>query len=140
MGQYIELEIISSSAAAEKIHIKEIYIPAYNGMAGILPDHLPYVGLLGFGELVYKDLNNKNHYFFVDQGFVESSDNQIKVVTDSMIDAQEIDFNKVNEELKEVKAEIKALSKKDMSPEDIEKLLRRERVLTIQKGLEEKIK
>ena len=65
MPENMELEIVSSTADVFKTEIKELYIPAHLGKAGILENHLPYLSLVNPGELYYKDQNGKHHYLYI---------------------------------------------------------------------------
>ena len=46
MPKNMELEVVTSTADVFKAKIKELYIPAYLGKAGVLENHLPYISLL----------------------------------------------------------------------------------------------
>lgn len=69
----IQLNIISAEEASLTTEITELYIPAYYGEAGILENHLPFIAMLGAGEVSYKDISGKKHYLFVNSGFLELS-------------------------------------------------------------------
>ena len=82
MADNIELEIVTSTDMSLKTVVKEVYIPAFFGRAGVLTNHLPYISLLQYGEISYEDLNAQKQYLFVEHGFVEVLDNKIVIMSD----------------------------------------------------------
>ena len=57
MAGAIELEILTSREVVLRAEIKDLYIPAFLGEAGVLSHHLPYLSLLKAGEMSYLDLD-----------------------------------------------------------------------------------
>lgn len=125
MPDNMELEIVSSTADVFKTEIKELYIPAHLGKAGVLENHLPYLSLINPGELFYKDRNGKHHYFYITEGFLEVLDNKIVVLSDSIEKGEDFDKEKIETKLQEIDKIIKASSSLDagITPEDLEKAL-----------------
>ncbi len=108
MDKPIELEFISSTADVYKTGIKELYIPAYLGKAGVLENHLPYLTLLKAGEIYYRDMSGKNHYLYIRDGFLEVQDNKITLISDSIERGEEMDRAQIEARLKEINDTIKA--------------------------------
>ena len=108
MAKNIELEFVSSTAAALKAAIKELYIPAYFGRAGVLENHLPYISLIKPGEIYYKDLDDKEHYFYVKDGFLEVLENKIVLVSDSIERGADLDKSEIEAKLREIEELITA--------------------------------
>ena len=84
MANSISLELVTPTDAALKANIKELYIPAYMGEAGVLENHLPYISLLQPGEMFYTDTRGNKHYLYVRDGIMEVMDNKIVIISDSV--------------------------------------------------------
>ncbi|GEM_PF-536175 len=84
MSDTIHLEIITAGEPPQKINIRQLYLPAYNGMAGVLEDHKPYISLLKAGKISYTDVFNKNHYLFIRDGCMEVKENNVVIISDSI--------------------------------------------------------
>ena len=121
----MQLEIVSSTADVFKTKIKELYVPAHLGKAGILENHLPYLSLIDTGELYYKDQNNKNHYLYITDGFLEVLDNKIVVISDSIERGEDFDKKEIETKLQELDKIIKASSSLEagITPDDLLKAL-----------------
>ena len=104
----MELEVVTSTADVYKAQIKELYIPAYLGKAGILENHLPYISLVDAGEIYYKDSSDKNHYLYIRDGFLEVRDNKILLLSDSLEKGEDLDKSQIEEKLREIDQVIKA--------------------------------
>ncbi len=129
MAVTIELECVSAAAAPYKTEIKELYIPAFLGKAGILENHLPYITLIKSGEVYYKDKDNKNHYLYIEEGFLEAADNKITLISDSLVRGEDLDENEVSKRLKELYRIINASLTLEggVSPGELEKALKEEK-------------
>jgi F-type H+-transporting ATPase subunit epsilon len=123
VSERIELEIITSTGIAVKASIRELYIPAFYGEAGILENHLPYISLLNFGEVSYRDENERKHYFFVQDGFMESAKNKITIVSDSVEKGEEIDKAGTEARYAEVNKKIESSLTGEITPEELNKAL-----------------
>jgi F-type H+-transporting ATPase subunit epsilon len=56
-------------------------IPAQDGYVGILPDHAPLMSALGSGRLTYQG-GGGPHALDISGGFLEVSDNHVRVLVD----------------------------------------------------------
>jgi ATP synthase F1 epsilon subunit len=136
MADFIELEVVSSKKVIlEKMEIKELYIPAFFGRAGILKNHLPYITLLKMGEVSYLDPRDKRHYLYIEDGFVESADNKIAIVSDTVVPGEELDKEAISAKLTEVRARIKSSLKGEISAEELALALEEEKRLKIKAGI-----
>jgi len=67
-----------------------IALPLFDGEIGIGLHHSPLIGRLGYGELrIRRGADTTHHY--IDGGFVQVADNQISVLTNRAILAEEVD-------------------------------------------------
>lgn len=124
MADTIHLEIVSAAAPAIKAAIKQLYIPAYLGKAGVLENHKPYISLLKPGEMFYTDIQDKNHYLYIRDGFMEVNDNKIIIVSDTIEKGEDLDKEKIEAKLTELDRKIKASVKlvDGMTEEEMKKL------------------
>jgi F-type H+-transporting ATPase subunit epsilon len=58
-----------------------VVAPAFDGEVGILPNHAPFMTLLGEGTLVVRRADTVNR-FQVRGGFLQVVDNQVRVVAE----------------------------------------------------------
>lgn len=139
MAQPIELQIISSTDIPVKTAIKEIYVPAYFGEAGILGNHLPYISLLDFGEISYTDAQGIDHYLYIEKGFFKNSGNRITIISDSIEKAEEMDGNEIGNRYRELTEKIKSAPRGKISPEELEKALIEQKKLKIKVDMLKKL-
>ena len=67
-----------------------VTVPLYDGELGILKNHSPLVGRLGYGVLRIKDASGAAPSYFVEGGFVQVADNVVSVLTDRVVPRAEI--------------------------------------------------
>ncbi len=140
MNEAIELEIVSSQKVALKVKVTDIYIPAYYGEAGILRNHLPYISLLKMGEISYSDLKGNRHYMFIENGFLESAQNRVVIVSDSIESGEDMDEEVITAQLDEVSKKIKSSLKGEISPEKLEEALELQKRLRVKADIVRKQK
>lgn len=124
MSQTIRLEIVTYTDEALQVAIKEIYIPAFNGQAGILQDHKPYVSLLKSGEMAYTDISGKKFHLYIRGGVIEAMDNKVSIICDSIEKIEAVNKKEIEDKLVELDKKVKALGKIEagMSQEEIVKI------------------
>jgi F-type H+-transporting ATPase subunit epsilon len=135
----IELEIITSTGIAVKTSIRELYIPAFYGEAGILENHLPYISLLNFGEVSYRDENDRKHYFFVQDGFMESAKNKITIVSDSVEKGEDLDKADTETRYADVSKKIESSLTGDITPQELDEALIEKKKLQVKIGILKKL-
>lgn len=59
-----------------------IVAPAYDGKVGILPDHAPFITLLGGGTLDVELPGGGSTEFFVNRGVLKVEDNDVVILTE----------------------------------------------------------
>jgi F-type H+-transporting ATPase subunit epsilon len=120
MADSMHLEIVSPTQPPLKSGVKQVYIPAYRGEAGILHDHKPYITLLKPGELFYTDVMNKDFYLYIQEGLLEVNDNKIVIICDSYQKAETFKKEEIEEKLAGLKSKIQTLTSKDRTPKELE--------------------
>lgn len=62
-----------------------VTVPLFDGEMGILKNHSPLVGRLGYGELRIQDAAGGTPSYFIEGGFVQVADNVVSVLTDRVV-------------------------------------------------------
>lgn len=100
MQDKFSIEIISPDKSILKSDANEVIIPSYEGEMGILKDHIPLITFLRPGLMIIK-IDNKKNTFFVEDGIVEFSNNQLLILTSTAKNLEELDKDSVNEMISE---------------------------------------
>ena len=89
MPENFNLEIISPDQTLLNTEVKQVIIPAYEGLMTILKDHISLITFLrpGFIEI---EIENKNEKFYVEEGTVEFFNNKLLILTSSTIKLEEL--------------------------------------------------
>ena len=101
MSDKFTIEIISPDQIILSQETNEVIIPSFEGQMGILSNHIPLITFLRPGIIIIKDDTEKK--FYVEEGTVEFSNNNLLILTSTARDVANFDKNLVNELL--VKAE-----------------------------------
>ena len=123
MSDTIRLQVVTYADTALEVGIKDLYIPAYLGEAGILENHKPYISLLQSGEVAYTDVMDRKHYLYIREGFIEVLDNKVSIICDAVEKGEELDREEIEAQLKTLGARIKSSLKGDISPEELDEAL-----------------
>jgi len=116
----LELKIITPNGTTHFCQADMVVAPAYNGMVGILPHHIPLFTRLQPGEVKIKT-GNKEEYFAVTGGFMDvNPEGIVTILTDSAERSEEIDE----------KAAIEAKAKAERLLKEREKLSEKEFAMT----------
>tara|TARA_B100001248_G_scaffold34211_1_gene21932 strand:+ start:1563 stop:1952 length:390 start_codon:yes stop_codon:yes gene_type:complete len=111
MSDKFTVEIISPNKSILKTESSEVIIPSYEGEIGILKNHIPLITFLRPG--VIKILNEKDRIFYVEEGTVEFSDNNLLILTSTAKETKDIDKIKINEIIKETEKKMNIEEIKD---------------------------
>ena len=103
MSENFNLEIISPNKTLIKDEVKEVVLPAYEGLMTILKDHISIVTFLrpGFIDVVLKDKTEK---YYVEEGTVEFYKNNLLILSSTVKNKKDISREKISETLKEAKS------------------------------------
>ena len=88
MSEKFTIEIISPESTILKNEAHEVIIPSYEGEMGILKDHISLITFLRPGFIIVKSENVKK--FFVEDGTVEFSNNNLLILTSTAKDTSNI--------------------------------------------------
>ncbi len=136
----IDLEIITSRDVVLRAEIKDLYIPAFLGEAGVLSHHLPYLTLLKAGEISYLDMDGKRHFLYSSEGFLEVRDNRIVLIIDDFERGEDLREEDLQKQFQETEARIKSSFKGAISPDELQVELARQKELRLKLVICKKIK
>ncbi len=111
MSDKFTVEIISPNKSILKTESSEVIIPSYEGEIGILKNHIPLITFLRPG--VIKILNEKDRIFYVEEGTVEFSDNNLLILTSTAKETKDLDKIKINDIIKETEKKMNIEEIKD---------------------------
>jgi F-type H+-transporting ATPase subunit epsilon len=77
----MQVTVISPEAAMFDGDADAVVAPAFDGEVGILPNHAPFMTLLGKGKLVVRR-GETTSSFMVRGGFLQVVDNRVRVVAE----------------------------------------------------------
>ena len=106
MSENFKLEIVSPDNIIIQVSTNEVSIPGYEGAITILKDHIPLVTFLRPGIINVK-INEKNERFYVEDGTVEFSNNNLLILSSTIIDFKNLTKEKIDEKIKQAQNEIK---------------------------------
>ena len=104
MSETFTVEIISPDRSIIKTDTKEVVIPSYEGEMGILKDHTHLITFLRPG--IIKIVSDKNRNFFVEEGTVEFSDNNLLILTSTVREISDLNNSMLESLLSEAEKRI----------------------------------
>ena len=93
------LEVATPEKLVVRNDATEAQIPGSEGMLGILPGHAPLISEIDAGELTYT-MDGKRHVLAIGSGWVEISNDKVRVLVDSCEAQDKIDVARAEEALK----------------------------------------
>ena len=95
MSENFVVEIISPDKSILKLDATEVTIPSYEGQMGILKDHVPLITFLRPGLINIKQ-DSGEKIFFVEDGTVEFSNNNLLILTSTAKSLDSLDRNSID--------------------------------------------
>ena len=89
MSEKFNLEIISPDQTLLNTEVKQVTIPAYEGLMTILKDHISLITFLRPG-FIETEIENKIEKFYVEEGTVEFFNNKLLILTSSTIKLEKL--------------------------------------------------
>ena len=111
MSDKFTVEIISPNKSILKSDASEVSIPSYEGQMGILKDHIPLITFLRPGLIVINGNEEKKYY--VEEGTVEFSDNNLLILTTTAKDLKNFDKKTIDDLLNDVEKKLQNSELKD---------------------------
>ena len=112
MSENFNLKIISPDQTLINTEVKQVTIPAYEGLMTILKDHISLITFLrpGFIEV---EIENKIEKFYAEEGTVEFFNNKLLILTSSAIKLEELTKENIIKMIDESKVLLQNLEIKD---------------------------
>ena len=112
MSEKFNLEIISPDQTLLNTEVKQVIIPAYEGLMTILKNHISLITFLrpGFIEI---DENNAIEKYYVGEGTVEFFNNKLLILSSSVIQIEKLKKESIEKMLEESKTFLKNSEIKD---------------------------
>ena len=95
MSEKFAVEIISPDKSILKSEATEVIIPSYEGQMGILKDHIALITFLRPGLIIVKE-NGQEKKFFIEDGTVEFSNNNLLILTSTAKNLDNLDKNSLD--------------------------------------------
>ena len=105
MSENFAVEIISPDKSILKSEATEVTIPSYEGQMGILKDHIPLITFLRPGLITIKE-NSEEKIFFIEDGTVEFSNNNLLILTSTAKSLDSLDKNFIDTIIKDSQEKI----------------------------------
>jgi len=106
MSENFIVEIISPDQSILKSDAAEVTIPSYEGQMGILKDHISLITFLRPGLIIIKQ-NSGEKKFFVEDGTVEFSNNNLLILTSTAKSLDSLDKNSIDAIIKDSQEKIR---------------------------------
>jgi F-type H+-transporting ATPase subunit epsilon len=113
MSDKFTIEIITPDKTILKSEATEATIPSFEGQMSILKDHIPLITFLRPGIISVQNQEEKK--YFVEEGTVEFSDNNLLILTSTVNDLKNMEKNHINVLIDQAEKKFKdsSLSDKD---------------------------
>lgn len=90
MAELLTCTVVTPEQTALETKADFVALPLFDGEIGIMANHSPLIGRLGYGEMRIKQGNQEVSYY-VDGGFVQVADNVVAVLTNRAVPAKALD-------------------------------------------------
>ena len=105
MSDKFTVDIITPDQSILKSEAREATIPSYEGQMGILKDHIPLITFLRPGLILIRNEGEKKYY--VEEGTVEFSNNNLLILTSTIQDLKSFDKNSINNLIEQAEKKLK---------------------------------
>ena len=105
MSEEFKIEIVNPEKSfLVKDDVSEVVVPAYEGEMGILKDHISIISFLKPG--IIKILSKSgNESYYIEDGIVEFKNNNLSILTSSILNIADMDKSKQQDLLKQAEEE-----------------------------------
>ena len=113
MSEEFKVEIVNpDSSFLFKEDVTEVVVPAFEGEMGILKDHISIISFLKPGIITIQSKSGEEKYY-VEDGIVEFKNNNLSVLTSSILNLKDIEKNKLQDLIKIAEEEANKADKSD---------------------------
>ena len=106
MANTLRLEIVTPQAKTYSEEVETVSLPGLEGDLGVYPHHTPLMTQIVAGEIRVVQ-NSQPKFLAVGAGFVEITGNQVSVLTDMAVQADNIDEQAAEEARKRAEKRLK---------------------------------
>ena len=103
MSENFSLEIISPDQTLFNSEVRQVVIPAYEGIMTILKDHISLITFLRPG-LIEVGSDNRTEKFYIEDGTVEFFNNKLLILSSSATQVEKLARESIEKILEESKA------------------------------------
>ena len=115
MSEEFKIEIVNPEKSfLVKDDVSEVVVPAYEGEMGILKDHISIISFLKPGIIKILSKSGDENYY-VEDGIVEFKNNNLSILTSTIINLIDMDKSKQKDLLKKAEDEINKTEINDQS-------------------------
>ena len=104
MSESFDIEIISPEKNLLTDKAKSVTIPAFEGEMTILSNHIPLITFLRPG--IIKVVSNKETQYFVEEGTVEFFNNNLAILSSTIIEFSDLSKEKISKMIEESKSQL----------------------------------
>ena len=112
MSENFNLEIISPDQTLINSEVKNVIIPAYEGLMTILKNHISLITFLRPG-FIEAEIENKVEKFYAEEGTVEFFNNKLLILSSSAIPVEKLSKESIEKMLEQSKALLQNDENKD---------------------------
>tara|TARA_B100000902_G_C26429398_1_gene490771 strand:- start:21 stop:410 length:390 start_codon:yes stop_codon:yes gene_type:complete len=112
MSDRFNFEVISPDKTIIKTEVDQVTLPGFEGLMTLLKDHIPIVTFLRPG-IIEAEINSKNEKFYVEEGTVEFSNNNLLVLSSTIKNIDNITKDEANKMIESAKKAIASGDIKD---------------------------
>ena len=98
MAEGLNLTVVTPERALIQEEVDQVQVPGLGGYLGLLPGHAPLFSELAIGELSYTR-EGRTHSIALAKGFVEISNDKVRVLADVAEPTVDIDIDRAREAL-----------------------------------------
>ena len=98
MAETLTCTVVTPEQTALETKADFVALPLFDGEIGILANHSPLIGRLGYGEMRIKS-GGQTTVYYVDGGFVQVADNVVAVLTNRAVPVASLDASAAEAQL-----------------------------------------
>ena len=115
MSEEFKVEIVNPDKSfLSKEDVFEVVVPAFEGEMGILKDHISIISFLKPGIITIQAKSGEEKYY-VEDGIIEFKNNNLSLLTSSILNLKDIEKNKLQDLLKIAEEEANNVELSDKS-------------------------
>ena len=115
MSEEFKIEIVNPEKSfLVKEDVSEVVVPAFEGEMGILKDHISIISFLKPGIIKISSKSGDEKYY-VEDGIVEFKNNNLSILTSTILNVADMDKSKQEDLIKQAKEEANKTDINDQS-------------------------